>query len=700
MMNGLCLILSVAISAFSFSHDSAAADLSRRDRSDRGHPTTWMDSVQIYSYVATSIGNARRLSLTVNGVWNGCATENTAGSLLPETFLWRFRSEKAFVDNTHRAGMRHMSAIRCAFAHAQSFQERPELEEGVCRSLSGIFLKIPSWYIGNPSFMCQNSPVWQEYMLRLARRAVDSGTDAILLDEPFGDTFFSQMPDPDMPGYSEWDLKLLARDLSDSFDSHQLQTIYGLSEIELSSIREKLKEVDFEKWAANPAPPDTTPADRLWLRLRKNQLKTNLEAKSKLVDGIRQYSRHVRGREILVGANLAGLGAATSDSGTIPVLLLADLFDFVAFEMTYPSIGVVSKGALPFSTPPRAKWMPWYKLGSAMWGPHRVLVLPSEGPFMDWLTGGKRVNYLCLLLAEAYAGQGALLVPPVEELSKEPVEQYTKFIKRNAGFYQGYEEVAPIGILYSYNPDNESRQWSYWGLAQALYESGIPFSTIFTTSEKSRWHDLSLELLKEHTAIFLPTAEGLTPDQRQIIDTYVQECGGTVILTEPGNGFSVPDESGSHRYGAGRFVVMGKDHGASRAPQCDPAAAYWTSYSDEYRAAIADTAVACLKGGSPVIIPREQREWSAVAYAQSDSNRVIVHVLNYDYDSNRDYFRPKKNILIRLDPSAFGLKKDRYHCTAFSPDRKYPIDLTCSQADGYVEIELPELHLYEVIVLR
>jgi hypothetical protein len=699
-MKRLCLIICVAICAFPFSHDSAASDSTCRDNSDRGHPATWMDSIQIYSYVATSIGNARRLNLTVNGVWNGCATENTAVSLLPETFLWRFRSDKAFVDNTHRAGMRHMSAIRCAFAHAQSFQEWPQLEEGVCRGLSGTFLKIPSWYIGNPCFMCQNSPVWQEYLLRLARRALDSGTDAILLDEPFGDTYFSRMPDPDVPGYSDWDLELLARDLSDSFDPHQVQTIFGLSKIELTSIRDKLKQVDFEKWAANPAPPDTTPADRLWLRLRRSQLKTNLEAKRKFVDGIRQYSRHVRGREVPVGANLAGLGSATFDSGTIPVLLLADLFDFVAFEMAYPPIGAVSKGSLPFSIPPRAKWMPWYKLGSAMWGPHRVLVLPSEGPFMEWITGDRRVNYLCLLLAEAYAGQGALLVPPVEELSKEPVERYTKFIKRNAGFYQGYDDVAPIGILYSYSPDNESRQWSYWGLAQALYESGIPFSTVFTTSEKSRWQDLSLESLKKHSAVFLPMGDALTADQHEMIDTYVRECGGTVILTGPGGGFSVPAEGGSHRYGAGRFVVMGGDHDASRAPQCDPAAAYWTSYSDEYRAAIVDTAVACLKEGSPVIIPREQREWSTVAYAQPDSNRVIIHVLNYDYDSGRDDFRPKENVLVRLDPSAFRLKKGKYYCAAYSPDREGPVDLACSQAGRYVEIELPRLYISEVIVLR
>lgn len=699
-MKRFWIICNIAIPVFAISQNIFSADSSSMDKSVLAHRETWMDSIQIYSYVATSIGNARRLGITVNGVWNGCGLENTAGSLLPETFFWRFRSEKSFVDNTHHAGMRHMSAIRCAFAHAQSFQELPELEEGICRSLNGDFLKISSWYVGNPCFMCQNSTIWQEYLLILAKRAIDSGTDAILLDEPFGDTFFSNLPSPDLPGFSEWDLRLFARDLSDNLDSYQLQTIFGLAEKGPSSMREKLKTVDFEKWMLNPNSTDTTQADRLWLRFKESQIKTNLEAKRRLVDGIREYSQHVRGKEILVGANLAGLGTTTFGSNTLPVLYLADLFDFVAYEMLYPPISGFPEGKFPFTTPPRAKWMPWYKLGSAIWGPHRVLVLPSEGPFMEWITGDKRVNYLCHLFTEAYAGQGALLVHPVEEIAKEPIERYTNFIKQNARFFQSYEEVAPIGVLYLDHLNTTSRQWSYWGLTQALHESGIPFSTIFTTSEKSRWRNLSPEVLKRYNVLFLPICSGLAREQQEVILEYVQEDGGIVILIDPGHKFPIPNESGPHQYGEGRFVVMGGDQEESHTSEFDPGMAYWLSYSDKYRKALVDTALAYIEEGSPVIIPQEQREWSVIAYSQPDSNRVIIHVLNYDYDCDQDYFYPKKNLFIRVDPSAFGLKRVSNYCTAFSPDRRDPIDLTCRPVGGYLEIKIPELQLYEVIVLR
>jgi hypothetical protein len=694
------IIFSAAISILAYSPSDWSAVSSSREEAAHGRAKDWMDSIQVYSYVATSIKNARHLSLTVNGVWNGCAMENTAGSLLPETFFWRFRSEKAFVANTHHAGMRHMSAIRCAFAHAQSFQERPELETGICRSLTGTFLKIPSWYIGNPCFMCQNSPIWQEYLLHLARRAIDSGTDAILLDEPFGDTFFSSACDPDLPGYSDWDLALFAKYLVAHFDSNELRVTFGLSDTRPSCIRDKLKDVDFKKWAAHPDSADSTQADRLWFRFTRSQLVTNLAAKRELVDGIRTYSKQAAGKEILIGGNLAGLGTMKFGTGTIPVLLLADLFDFVAFEMMYPPIAGASGGTLPFSIPPRAKWMPWYGLGTAIWGPHRILALPCEGPFMEWITGGKRVNYLCHLFAEAYSGQGALLINPVEEVAREPVARYARFIRENARFYQGYVDAAAVGVVYSYDVDCDSLQWSYWGLAQALYESGIPFSTIFVTSEKSRWSNLSSEALRKYRGVFLPMSRGLTGEQRGAISKYVREGGGTVILLEPDGGFSTTMEGSSEKQGAGRFIVMHGDSARSSVLNNDLGKAYWLSHSDECRKALVDAALACLPEGSSLGIPQEQHEWSAVAYSQPDSNRVIIHVLNYDYDADRDSFHPKENLLIHLNPSAFGLNGSNYCCTAFSPDREGSIDLTCVGREAYLEVAIPELQLYEVIVCR
>jgi hypothetical protein len=693
----LTLLAAAGASLSSPASDCSAAT-SRAGEAAVDRPGAWMDSIQVYSYVATSIGSARHLGLTVNGVWNGCATENTAGSLLPETFLWRFRSAKAFVDNTHRAGMRHMSTIRCAFAHAQSFQEEPRLEDGVCRSLNGTFLKIPSWYIGNPCFMCQNSPVWQEYLLGLARRAVDSGTDAVVLDEPFGDTVFSGACGPDLPGYSDSDLALFAMHLRDDFDSDELRDTFGLSGAEPSRIRKKLEEVDCGKWSANPAATETTQADRLWFRFKRSQLMTNLAAKERLVEGIRSYTKQTTGKDLPIGANLAGLGTASLGAGAVPVLLMAGLFDFAAIEMVYPRVGGTRQRTLPFDVSARAKWMAWYKLGAAIWGPHRTLTLPSEGPFMEWITGEKRVNYLCHLFAEAYTGEGALLVNPVEEVAKEPVARYAKFVREHIRLYRDCEEVAPVAVLYSYDIDAEAHQWSYWGLAQALYESGVPFSTIYVTSEKSGWSELSPEALGEYEVVFIPMSGSLTEEQRSAVSAYVRDEGGTAIVLEADSGFSAGavDDTGKRR--TGRFIEMGGDSTRSSISDDGLGAAYWASYSDECRRALVDTALSCLTEGSPLIIPQNQREWSAVAYAQPDSDRAIVHVLNYDYDSEHDAFRPKEDVSIRLDPSAFGLSGESFRCTALSPDRDGPIDLACIRRGEYLEMTIPLLRQYELII--
>ena len=102
-----------------------------------------------------------------------------------------------------------------------------------------------------------------------------------------------------------------------------------------------------------------------------------------------------------------------------------------------------------------------------------------------------------------------------------------------------------------------------------------------------------------------------------------------------------------------------------------------------------------------MLLPQTQREWAAIAYAQSDENRAVIHVLNYDYDPEQDYFRPKRNVILRVKTSAFGLSQENnVLCTAYSPERDTPMKLSCWQTEDYSEIKIPELNTYEVLVIK
>jgi hypothetical protein len=80
---------------------------------------------------------------------------------------------------------------------------------------------------------------------------------------------------------------------------------------------------------------------------------------------------------------------------------------------------------------------------------------------------------------------------------------------------------------------------------------------------------------------------------------------------------------------------------------------------------------------------------------------VVLHVLNYDYDPELDQFQTQYNLSFQVDPSAFGFTpEDTIRCRAYTATRDVPLELPCDQTDGYMHISLPELNMYELVVLR
>lgn len=665
-------------------------------------PSTWMDRVQVYSNVAISPEKARRLGITVNGLWNGWGTLSPVASMSPELIHWRLFSDAGYVERIHEAGLRHGSTLSSIYSHQLNFKKHPELKEAVCRTIEGEVYQMldeGDWYIGNPLWMCQNSPLWRAALYDRAKRAVQAGTDVILFDEPFGDTFFGSLPHPEFIGFSKGDLQRLSRDLEANFDARERQEIFGLSGFAPSDLRRALAKVNYLKWLTEgPAATETSPEDRLWKRFKQIQIQSNFEQKKWLVEAIRKYSRTLREEPIPIGMNLAELEAFSFGAQPVPVLYLAELCDFLAYELVYrppPRQRHLGDEEI-FVLPPRGKWMPWHKLGVALVGPHRSLALPSQNFIDTYLFKDRRINYLCQLFAEAYAGRGALILDlkcgEYGEEAEEKIGRYSRFVGKHADLFENLEEVAPIAIIYSYGRDTTLRYGSYIGLSQALYESGLPFSVIYSTPDRPR-RPITRSALKPYRVLFVPAASTLNPEQRKRILEYVEKDGGTIVLLDPKHGFPVPEGDGVHRLGTGEIRILSSH---------DPAQAYFESYSEEDREILWDIALACLTEGSPVVLPQTRRKWSVVPYAQPQSRRAVIHVLNYDYDEGKDDFRPLNSLNVLLRPAKFGLPRaEEYTCLAYSPERCDPSDLPCKYMpdSGKLEITIPELHIYEILVV-
>ena len=108
-----------------------------------------------------------------------------------------------YVEAVHRSGMLHGSTLSNVYAHKSMLKKRTDLKEANCRTVSGkTFHMDGGWYLGKQPFMCQNNPFWEQALVERAKRAIDAGTDVIVFDEPFGDTFFQSLPMPVFPGFS------------------------------------------------------------------------------------------------------------------------------------------------------------------------------------------------------------------------------------------------------------------------------------------------------------------------------------------------------------------------------------------------------------------------------------------------------------------------------------------------------------------
>jgi hypothetical protein len=660
-----------------------------------------LDQVHLYTNIGIPLEKACDFGITVNGLWNGWGMNSPVASMHPEMLFWRFKDDREYVQGFHAAGFRHGSTLSNTYAHPSQLKKHPDLKQGIDRTVTGETFEMDGgWYLGKQPFMCQNSPQWQEAMLERAKRMIDAGSDVIVFDEPFGDTFFASLPIPEFPGFSDWDLQLLADALVHNFTPEALVEQFGLSESPtVENLRQQFAQADLAQWEGLEIPlADVSHIERLWRYFRQLQLRENFEVKKRLLEDIQAYALHTRGAHIPIGANLAEL-ESYSVLTQLPILYLAELFDFLAFEMAYrPPIEerLEREGKDAFVLDARGKWIPWYKLGEALVGQHRTLVYPSQEMVDAWMEPEKKINYLCHLFVEAYAARGGFIIPFADfgENEENILQQYTQFVKRHAELYEHVEHVAPVGVLYAHSYDSPPHHWSYLGVTQALYESGLPFSVLYTSSTQTGYPVPSFEQLSRYEVLLLPITVSIAPQTVDVISRYAEQ-GGMVLLLDTIHPFEVSREPGFHAYGEGGFLVIASQQSISIGET------YFSVYDDAIRTQLADNIRAYLSKSYPIALADNQREWTTLVYTQPEEQRAIMHVLNYDYVPDTDEFRIKHDLKVRLDMSAFdALQNTASQCMAYSPERAESILLDCQQTDEYLEITIPELSQYELIVIE
>ena len=670
----ICILLVVAIlvsSSFILVEDGNSSKIKNE----------WFLLPQVYDMVALPPDDVKLFHITVNGLWNGYFAGNLSspfafGRYLESLLSGReYESDKEFVQAQHEQGLLVPATILTTQGH-YSFQG-DKLEEWACRSVDG---KLCYWdHEAKSYWMNALNDEFIDWCIEHGKKAIDAGADLIVLDEIQGSGFIpmyqwiSQYIDwLDAPGFSNVTIEKFRNYLASKYSDEELKQIFGIDNISSHDLKSRIAETMYLPYY------ERIKADKLNKEYFEFLEIGNFQAKKRLIEELRKYAKE-KGKYVAIAANSYALGTPRIGGYWCKGLLFADLIDFFTFENRYTAL----EEDLP--SLPRAKWVAWEKLAYASThAPAVILLGADEAAYIARDNIHSYRNYLSILCAEAYANRGAFVNWFIRVWGKESdwlgCAAICEFVLEHSNLYDGVID-SPVAILYLYGEGMRNKSDSYLGLAQMLAESNVPYEVIFDGDGYYMEERLSLEQLIPYDLIFIPNVLNITPRQKDIIFQYVEQGGKAVVFDAHAFGFNI--DEGEVEYGNGSFIFM---H--------DIAYDYYHNYDEELWKEMKNVVEKYVD--MPLYVENADRKVIAYPYLQENKNRVVIHLVNYDYKKWNDEVVAKKNINISIRKPDFEIKS----CYVISPDFDDNISIALHENGNYINITVPLLEIYDVIVLE
>jgi hypothetical protein len=648
---------------------------------DVGNNGSWFLSPQVYDIVALPPDDIQKFHITVNGLWNGFFAANLTspfafGRYIESLFSGRnYESDEEFVNVMHDEGVLVPATILTTQGH-RSFQG-DKLDEWACRSIDG---KLCYWDNGAKSYwMNALNDEFIDWCIQHGKKAIDAGADLIVLDEIQGSSFIpmyqwaSQYIDwLDAPGFSNCTIEKFREFLAGKYSNEQLQQIFGIDNISSYDLKTRIAQTMYLTY------DERVRADSLNKEYFEFLDIGNFNAKKRLIQELREYAEK-NGRNIAIAANSYSIGTPRGGGYWSKGMQFADLLDFFTFENKYSALADDDLPALP-----RAKWLAWEKLAFASTGAPAVTLLgASEASYIASDTSHLHQNYLSILCAEAYANHGAFMSWYMKIWGNEDnwmgCADIYNFVLQHQGLYGGNIN-SPVAVLYLYGEGMRNKSDSYLGLAQALAESNVPYEVIFDGDGFYINDSLSVGKLAPYDIIFIPNVINITEEQKNIIFQYVEQGGNAVVFDARALGFE--QDEGELHFGNGTFIFM---H--------DVANEYFHTYDDSLRQKIGK--VAGNYTSVPLHVENADRKIVAYLYYQQEKKRVVIHLVNYDHTMWNDKVSPKENVNIRIKKPDFEVGS----AYLISPDFEENVTVVPSIEGDYIDITVPSLNIYDVVVI-
>ena len=227
------------------------------------------------------------------------------------------------------------------------------------------------------------------------------------------------------------------------------------------------------------------------------------------------------------------------------------------------------------------------------------------------------------------------------EVPPEVFTPMTRFVSAHPELFDGFENAATTALLYD-NATAAANRWGVRDASRALLDAHVPYGLVVAGDE----------LLKKPLR-----ADDLAPYRALVIPEDVQPVAATAAAV-------------TEWEQRGGRVVRATDAGLPGKIELQAEGRVW-------------------------IMPRVNRSATDAAGA----SRLVLHLLNRDYQAATDTMKPKTDLTVTLDPKALGGPATVKHARYFRPDAD-PVELRfATDTSGNLRLTLPGLNVWGIVAL-
>ena len=668
---------------------------------------SWADEVQTFIMTPVRPERARDLHVSVNGAWGGIPGGYSILPYDPEIQREYNSDQAAFATAVREAGMIVPAAINTIEGLHSLRGSIRNLDRMACRDADGNLVISQQMVL-----MCSLNPDWVESEIATGKAAIDAGAQWILLDTPMGASFVSGYL---KGGFCEHCMANFEAFLRKNYFGSELATEFSVYGFDRAELVKRLAAMQQITPMPNSVHLQSTADARLFQAFVRCQEESNFATRKHVMESLYRYAAQ-QDKEILFCTNAADLGSQNPGGHWTRALQFADLADIFTYELNNQSNGLDAE----MTKVPRGKWAAFHKLAYAVHGRRSpALIHTRDSDLLGNLAkqGRSSLAWTVTQAVEAYAAGGAYVPFHVEvgmggQVRMERIWKrafdHNRFVRRHKDLYEGNQTSgSSVAMLFLFNERGRTIPAvypSYLGLAQGFVEGNYQFDVVFAGDDRYVKDQLIAEQLAPFKAIIIPSPIRPTDNQQRVVQDFVKS-GGLVICQEPGSLglFSSDDIKRSDdedawwdfefRFGEGTVRVMAGE--VSSMETHDVGTKFYRRYTPELRNEVAK--IADYLQLQPIISKHRDGTLSAFSVVQPEQRRVIVHLVNYDVEYNRDSIFPKQDIRVSIAEPDF--LKDTNSGVLYNCKTGLDVPIMIDHQAGRLEFTVPEVDLGSVVAI-